>query len=284
MLVPELINEALLESVHRLILAHAPQVFPSILAPPPRHPRFRILQPGDRACKPTRRNEVENLYFRLRLAACHLPNGLPVAFERSLVQKTERGGLLTNSRLVENGGDLCVEVALENVDGPSGSLGLSIPELLESRHLSGLVVAECELPHASRLALEDQLRGPAIGLIRLLRPGKAVDIDAMSRNQNEIVQIAADQLRLVLGPQRSVERAEDLLLRRRGRKVEQGELFLVCHCRRFSNYGDVEDCSGGDSGTKGIASHVRPSNSRPACFFRAPPHCLKKKATPCSTH
>jgi hypothetical protein len=29
----------------------------------------------------------------------------------------------------------------------------------------------------------------------------------------------------------------------------------------------------------GIASQVRPSNSRPARFLRTPPHCLKKKGT-----
>ena len=46
----------------------------------------------------------------------------------------------------------------------------------------------------------------------------------------------------------------------------------------------VQFVSRGHSGTKGIASQVRPSSSRPACFFRTPPHCLKKKATPCSSH
>ncbi len=30
----------------------------------------------------------------------------------------------------------------------------------------------------------------------------------------------------------------------------------------------------------GIASQVRPSSNRPVAFFRTPPHCLKKKATP----
>src|SRR4051812_46243690 len=30
---------------------------------------------------------------------------------------------------------------------------------------------------------------------------------------------------------------------------------------------------------RGIPSHVRPSNSRPARFLFTPPHCLKKKAT-----
>ena len=34
----------------------------------------------------------------------------------------------------------------------------------------------------------------------------------------------------------------------------------------------------------GYSSHNRPLSSRPDFFLRFPPHCLKKKATPCSVH
>ena len=228
-LVPEFLDKALPKSLHYFRATHASQVLPPVLTPPAGHSGLRFLQRGDRTRKPAGRHEVEDLDFPLLLAARDPPNGLPVAFERSLVQKTERGRFLTNLRCVQNGGDLQVEIAMEDAHGPPGSLRLSIPEPLESRHLPGFIVAERKLPHPSRLALEDQLRGPAIGLVRLLWSGKAVDIDAVSRNQNEIVQVAADQLRLVLGPQRSVYGGEYILLRRRRREVEQGELFLICH-------------------------------------------------------
>ena len=34
----------------------------------------------------------------------------------------------------------------------------------------------------------------------------------------------------------------------------------------------------------GYSSHVRPSSSRPFALGMRPPHCLKKKATPCALH
>src|SRR5258705_2666206 len=75
-------------------------------------------------------------------------------------------------------------------------------ERVESMELSCIFLEEVKLPKPWRLTLQDQSGRPGVGLFLILWAGKAIDIYAMLGDEDKIVEIALDEFRFILRPNR----------------------------------------------------------------------------------
>jgi hypothetical protein len=72
------------------------------------------------------------------------------------------------------------------------------PQIAQQPDLLAVGLAEVEVAQPGRLVREHQPGRPVVGAA--LRPGEAIDVGAVLGDQDEVVQVALDQLGLVLRP------------------------------------------------------------------------------------
>ena len=126
-----------------------------------------------------------------------------------------------------------IEIAAEDLDGAPGFVarlvwrGLRAPQLLQASDLLAVRIDQIEVSKPPRLALEHELCRPRLGTILPLRTGEAVDIGSVLRDQDEIVEIAFDQTRLVLSPNRRRTQFGERLGRSGRRYLEEVDLSAL---------------------------------------------------------
>jgi hypothetical protein len=101
---------------------------------------------------------------------------------------------------------------------------LSSPQLPEKLHLRALVVAKMKVTHPFGLTLNYSLCGPCIAHQLFLWSGESINVRAMVSDEDEELQVAHNELRLVSGADRALDLLQGWL---GGNVVEWGKFRRI---------------------------------------------------------
>ena|SRR5271165_1119403 len=137
-----------------------------------------------------------------------LPYCLPMALEHSLVEQAERCLFLSDLAAFQDLDHALVEITRPDFDVPINllasliSLGLGFLQPPQRSEAFYAFLTKKEVPKPLRLALQNLLCRPRVGLPLVLRTSKAVYVGAVFCDLNEYPEVLLNELGFVFGPDR----------------------------------------------------------------------------------